>query len=105
MSHNAEAAPRTDAAPESLAAAKPLDCSNATPLDLAALDAHGWGIWLSGYVAGLDHAHRAEEDREERAAAELSRTAARIVHSMASLPEVPPERQVPTSWTGARWSA
>lgn len=56
------------------------------PVALAALSPREFALWHDGYAAGLDHGHRAEEDREDRLYEHLAQRAARIVHAHADLP-------------------
>jgi hypothetical protein len=79
-----------------------------TTEDLMPHTGREWSLCIAWYAAGLDHAHRAEEDREERISAALHAEAVRLVHAAASLPthdELAEGRRRRTLAAAEAWSA
>lgn len=70
------------------------------PLDLVTCTVREFSYFLAGGLHFAQAQAAADDEREERRAAELHARAVRVVHAAARLPEVPLERQVPRSWTG-----
>lgn len=54
--------------------------------DVTPTTSREWSIAIAWYAAGLDHAHRGEEDRELHISSALTSVAAEIVHAMAETP-------------------